>query len=195
MYAAALFGHAGALTPIVVDRQAMIDTVLLGFREAVGQPIPLSSPASRHPAAQPTSKARPPPRPATRRPRLQYRRRRSAPVRIAQVFTEQAIFRLQHQRRRRGRQLLGRYRLKQPFLTSAWSMRPPGKRGRYTRRVEEPTERPTTCVLLGFTTVEADDFLLPPAVAPPCRERRSPMFIHQVLAMPRALGSRVQNFN
>ena len=121
---------------LVVDRQAMIDTVLLGFGEAgADNPVPLSSPASY--VAQP-------PQPDVEKAKellaaaghadglkLDLYTAEGVPgmVRMAQVFAEQAKpagFNINVIVTPADSYWDDTW-LKQPFLTSAWSMRPPGE--------------------------------------------------------------------
>jgi peptide/nickel transport system substrate-binding protein len=203
---------------LVVDRQAMIDTVLLGFGEpGADNPVPLGSPASY--LAQP-------PQPDLEQAKallaeaghegglkLDLYTAEGVPgmVRMAQVFAEQA--------KPAGIDInvivtpADSYWddtwLKQPLLTSAWSMRPPGEglAVAYTQDAkwkETRWERPDYDELLleANTTVDTDERNeLYQEVGRMLAEEGGvivPMFVHQVLAMREGCSGyqpHAQNFN
>jgi peptide/nickel transport system substrate-binding protein len=203
---------------LVVDRQAMIDTVLLGFGEAgADNPVPLSSPASY--VAQP-------PQPDIEKAKellaaaghanglkLDLYTAEGVPgmVRMAQVFAEQAKpagFNINVIVTPADSYWDDTW-LKQPFLTSAWSMRPPGEglAVAYTQDAkwkETHWERPDYDALLlkANTTVDPNERnQLYQQVGRILAEEGGviiPMFVHQVLAMRQGCSGyepRAQNFN
>jgi peptide/nickel transport system substrate-binding protein len=188
---------------LVVDRQAMIDTVLLGFGEpGADNPVPLGAPASYVPD--------PPQRDIEKAKELlaeaghgegltlDLYTAEGVPgmVRMAQVFAEQA--------KPAGFDInvivtpadsfWDDTWLKQPFLTSAWSMRPPGEglAVAYTQDAkwkETHWERPDYDALLleANTTVDPEERnRLYQELGRMLAEEGGvivPMFVHQVLAM------------
>jgi peptide/nickel transport system substrate-binding protein len=203
---------------LVVDRQAMIDTVLLGFGEpGADNPVPLGAPASYVPD---------PPQPDIERAKellaeagheeglkLDLYTAEGVPgmVRMAQVFAEQA--------KPAGFDInvivtpADSYWddtwLKQPLLTSAWSMRPPGEglAVAYTQDAkwkETHWERPEYDALLleANTTVDPEERnRLYQDLGRMLAEEGGviiPMFVHQVLAIRKGCSGyepRAQNFN
>jgi peptide/nickel transport system substrate-binding protein len=202
----------------VVDRQAMIDTVLLGFGEqGADNPVPLASPASFVKEA---------PKPDIEGAKkllaeaghadglkLDLYTAEGVPgmVRMAQVFAEMA--------KPAGFDInvivtpaesyWDDVWLKKPFLTSAWSMRPPGEglAVAYTQSAkwkETHWERPDFDALLlkANTTVdEAERIKLHQEVGKLLTDEGGviiPMFVHQVLALRKGCTGytpRAQNFN
>ena len=203
---------------LVVDRQAMIDTVLLGFGEAgADNPVPLPSPASYVSEApkQDIEKAKKLLAEAGHPNglKLDLYTAEGVPgmVRMAQVFAEMA--------KPAGFEInvivtpADSYWddtwLKQPFLTSAWSMRPPGEGlavayAQNAKWKETHWERPDYDALLlkANTTVDPAERnkLYKQAGELLAKEGGViiPMFVHQVLAMRakcEGYEPRAQNFN
>lgn len=203
---------------LVVDRQAMVDTVLLGFGEAAADnPVPVGNPASytKEAPKQDIEKAKALLAEAGYKDGLKFDlyTAEGVPgmVRMAQVYAEMA--------KAAGidinvvvtpaESFWDDVWLKKPIVTSAWSMRPPGEglAVAYTQSAkwkETHWERPDydAMLLKANTTVDAD-------------ERRKvfqqigellakegglilPMFVHQVLALRKGCEGYVplaQNFN
>lgn len=202
----------------VVDRQAMIDTVLLGFGEpGADNPVPLGSPASyvKEPPKRDVEKAKRLLAEAGHPDGLKFDlyTAEGVPgmVRMAQVFAEQA--------KEAGIDInvivtpADSYWddtwLKQPILTSAWSMRPPGEglAVAYTQNAkwkETHWERPDYDALLlkANTTVDAEERIKLYQEAGRILAEEGgviiPMFVHQVLALRKGCSGyepRAQNFN
>jgi peptide/nickel transport system substrate-binding protein len=203
---------------MVVDRQAMIDTVLLGFGEpGADSPVPLASPASytKEAPKQDIEGAKKLLAEAGHPNglKLDLYTAEGVPgmVRMAQVFAEMA--------KPAGFEInvivtpaesyWDDVWLKKPFLTSAWSMRPPGEglAVAYTQSAkwkETHWERPDYDALLlkANTTVdEAERIKLHQQVGKMLAEEGGviiPMFVHQVLALRKGCSGytpRAQNFN
>ncbi|MCI0429759.1 MAG: ABC transporter substrate-binding protein [Rhodospirillales bacterium] len=203
---------------LVVDRQAMLDTVLLGFGEvAADNPVPLPSPASyvKEAPKQDIEKAKQLLAEAGHANGLKFDlyTGEGVPgmVRMAQVFAEMA--------KPAGFDInvivtpADSYWddtwLKQPILTSAWSMRPPGEglAVAYTQTAkwkETHWERPDYDALLlkANTTVDTEERLKLYKQAGELLAKEGgliiPMFVHQVLAMRAGCEGyvpRAQNFN
>ena len=203
---------------LVVDRQAMIDTVLLGFGEpGADNPVPLPAPASYVSEApkQDIEKAKKLLAEAGHPNglKLDLYTAEGVPgmVRMAQVFAEMA--------KPAGFDInvivtpADSYWddtwLKQPFLTSAWSMRPPGEGlavayAQNAKWKETHWERPDYDALLlkANTTVDPAERnkLYKQAGEMLAKEGGViiPMFVHQVLAMRakcEGYEPRAQNFN
>jgi peptide/nickel transport system substrate-binding protein len=203
---------------LAVDRQAMIDTVLLGFGEpGADNPVPLGTPASFTEAA--------PTRDIDRAKQLlaeaghpdglkiDLYTAEGVPgmVRMAQVFAEQA--------KEAGFEInvivtpADSYWddtwLKQPFLTSAWSMRPPAEGMAYpymsTSDVNEThwqrADFDEVLQKANVTIDEAERVKLYQDAQRMLAEEGGviiPMFVHQVLAMRAACSGyepHAQNFN
>ena len=203
---------------MVVDRQAMIDTVLLGFGEpGADNPVPLPSPASftKEAPKQDIEGAKKLLAEAGHANglKLDLYTAEGVPgmVRMAQVFAEMA--------KPAGFDInvivtpaesyWDDVWLKKPFLTSAWSMRPPGEglAVAYTQSAkwkETHWERPDYDALLlkANTTVdEAERLKLHQQVGKLLTDEGGaiiPMFVHQVLALRKGCTGytpRAQNFN
>ncbi len=203
---------------LVVDRQAMIDTVLLGFGEAgADNPVPLPSPASYVSEApkQDIERAKKllaeAGHPHGLKDDLYTAEGVPGMVRMAQVYAEMA--------KPAGFDInvivtpADSYWddtwLKQPFLTSAWSMRPPGEglAVAYTQNAkwkETHWERPDYDALLlkANTTVDAAErnklFQETGKMLATEGGLVLPMFVHQVLALRTGCEGytpRAQNFN
>ena len=203
---------------MVVDRQAMIDTVLLGFGEpGADSPVPLASPASytKEAPKQDIEGAKKLLAEAGHPNglKLDLYTAEGVPgmVRMAQVFAEMA--------KPAGFEInvivtpaesyWDDVWLKKPLLTSAWSMRPPGEglAVAYTQSAkwkETHWERPDYDALLlkANTTVdEAERIKLHQQVGKMLAEEGGviiPMFVHQVLALRKGCSGytpRAQNFN
>jgi peptide/nickel transport system substrate-binding protein len=203
---------------LVVDRQAMIDTVLLGFGQpGADNPVPLGSPASftKQAPARDVEKAKALLAEAGHGDGLKVDlyTAEGVPgmVRMAQVFAEQA--------KPAGFDInvivtpadsyWDATWLQQPFLTSAWSMRPPGEglAVAYTKDAkwkETRWERPEYDELLlkANTTVDTEERnRLYQEVGRMLAEEGGviiPMFVHQVLAIRKGCSGyepRAQNFN
>jgi peptide/nickel transport system substrate-binding protein len=202
----------------VVDRQAMIDTVLLGFGEAgADNPVPLKSPASftQDAPKQDIEMAKKLLAEAGHPDGLKFDlyTAEGVPgmVRMAQVFAEMA--------KPAGfdinvivtpaESFWDDVWLKKPMVTSAWSMRPPGEglAVAYTQSAkwkETHWERPDydTMLLKGNTTVDQVERLkLHQQVGKLLADEGGviiPMFVHQVLALRKGCTGytpRAQNFN
>ena len=203
---------------LVVDRKAMVDTVLLGFGEVgADNPVPLSSPASyvKEAPKQDIAKAKQLLAEAGHPNGLKFDlyTAEGVPgmVRMAQVFAEMA--------KPAGFDInvivtpADSYWddtwLKKPILTSAWSMRPPGEglAVAYTQKAkwkETHWERPDYDALLLKANTTVD-----PAARNKLYQQAGemlatqgglilPMFVHQVLAMRancEGYVPRAQNFN
>jgi peptide/nickel transport system substrate-binding protein len=203
---------------LVVDRQAMIDTVLLGFGEpGADNPVPVGNPNSyvKEAPKQDIEKAKALLAEAGYKDGLKFDlyTAEGVPgmVRMAQVYAEQA--------KAAGidinvivtpaESFWDDVWLKQPAVTSAWSMRPPGEglAVAYTQSAkwkETHWERPDYDALLLKANTTVDD-----------AERQKlfqqtgellakegglvlPMFVHQVLALRKGCEGytpRAQNFN
>jgi len=203
---------------LVVDRQAMLDTVLLGFGEVgADNPVPLSSAASYVTEApkQDIEKAKQLLAEAGHPNGLKFDlyTAEGVPgmVRMAQVFAEMA--------KPAGFEInvivtpadsfWDDTWLKQPILTSAWSMRPPGEglAVAYSQKAkwkETHWERPDYDALLlkANTTVDAEERnkLYKQAGELLAKEGGLilPMFVHQVIAIRASCEGYVprgQNFN
>ena len=203
---------------LVVDRQAMVDTVLLGFGQvAADNPVPLSSPASftKEAPKQDLEKAKALLAEAGYPDGLKFDlyTAEGVPgmVRMAQVYAEMA--------RGAGMDInvvvtpaesfWDDVWLKKPLVTSAWSMRPPGEglAVAYTQDAkwkETHWERPDYDALLlkANTTVDEEERnkLYQDAGKLLATEGGLilPMFVHQVLALRAACDGytpRAQNFN
>ncbi len=202
----------------VVDRQAMIDTVLLGFGEAgADNPVPLKSPASftKEAPKQDIELAKKLLAEAGHPDGLKFDlyTAEGVPgmVRMAQVFAEMA--------KPAGFDInvvvtpaesyWDNVWLKKPVVNSAWSMRPPGEglAVAYTQSAkwkETHWERPDYDALLlkANTTVdEAERIKLHQQVGKLLADEGGviiPMFVHQVLALRKGCTGytpRAQNFN
>jgi len=202
----------------VVDRQAMIDTVLLGFGEAgADNPVPLKSPASftKDAPKQDIELAKKLLAEAGHPDGLKFDlyTAEGVPgmVRMAQAFAEMA--------KPAGfdinvvvtpaESFWDNVWLKKPMVTSAWSMRPPGEglAVAYTQNAkwkETHWERPDYDALLlkANTTVDqAERIKLHQKVGKLLAEEGGviiPMFVHQVLALRKGCTGytpRAQNFN
>jgi peptide/nickel transport system substrate-binding protein len=203
---------------LVVDRKAMLDTVLLGFGEVgADNPVPLSSPASfvKEAPKQDIAKAKQLLAEAGHPNGLKFDlyTAEGVPgmVRMAQVFAEMA--------KPAGFDInvivtpADSYWddtwLKKPILTSAWSMRPPGEglAVAYSHKAkwkETHWERPDYDALLLKANTTVD-----PAARNKLYQQAGemlatqgglilPMFVHQVLAMRancEGYVPRAQNFN
>ena len=202
----------------VVDRQAMIDTVLLGFGEqGADNPVPLTSPASftKEAPKQDIEGAKKLLAEAGHPDglKLDFYTAEGVPgmVRMAQVFAEMA--------KPAGFDInvivtpaesyWDDVWLKKPFLTSAWSMRPPGEglAVAYTQSAkwkETHWERPDYDALLlkaNTTVYEAERLKHHQEVGKLLTDEGGviiPMFVHQVLALRKGCTGytpRAQNFN
>lgn len=202
----------------VVDRQAMIDTVLLGYGEpGADNPVPLVNPASyvKEAPKQDLAKAKQLLAEAGHPDGLKFDlyTAEGVPgmVRMAQVFAEQA--------KGAGFDInvivtpadsyWDDVWLKRPILTSAWSMRPPGEglAVAYTQDAKWPEthwKRPDYDALLlkASTTVDEGKRLdLYKQAGKMLSEEGGvivPMFVHQVLALRKGCSGytpRAQNFN
>jgi peptide/nickel transport system substrate-binding protein len=202
----------------VIDRQAMIDTVLLGFGESgADNPVPLTSPASfvKEAPKQDIEGAKKLLAEAGHADGLKVDlyTAEGVPgmVRMAQVFAEMA--------KPAGFDInvvvtpaesyWDDVWLKKPLLTSAWSMRPPGEglAVAYTQSAkwkETHWERPDYDALLlkANTTVDqAERIKLHQQVGKLLADEGGviiPMFVHQVLALRKGCTGytpRAQNFN
>jgi peptide/nickel transport system substrate-binding protein len=203
---------------MVVDRQAMIDTVLLGFGEpGADSPVPLTSPASytKEAPKQDIEAAKKllaeAGHPNGLKVDLYTAEGVPGMVRMAQVFAEMA--------KPAGfdinvvvtpaESFWDDVWLKKPLVTSAWSMRPPGEglAVAYTQNAkwkETHWERPDYDALLlkANTTVdEAERMKLHQEVGKLLADEGGaiiPMFVHQVLALRKGCTGytpRAQNFN
>jgi peptide/nickel transport system substrate-binding protein len=201
-----------------VDRQAMIDTVLLGFGEAgADNPVPLKSPASytKEAPKQDIELAKKllaeAGHPDGLKIDLYTAEGVPGMVRMAQAFAEMA--------KPAGfdinvvvtpaESFWDNVWLKKPMVTSAWSMRPPGEglAVAYTQSAkwkETHWERPDYDALLlkANTTVdEAERIKVHQAVGKLLADEGGviiPMFVHQVLALRKGCTGytpRAQNFN
>ena len=202
----------------VVDRQAMVDTVLLGFGEAgADSPVPVGSPASytKEAPKQDIELAKKLLAEAGHKDGLKFDlyTAEGVPgmVRMAQVFAEMA--------KPAGfdinvivtpaESFWDDVWLKKPILTSAWSMRPPGEglAVAYTQSAkwkETHWERPDYDALLlkANTTVDAAErnklFQQTGELLAKEGGLILPMFVHQVLALRKGCEGytpRAQNFN
>ncbi|QIE54618.1 ABC transporter substrate-binding protein [Pikeienuella piscinae] len=203
---------------LVVDRQAMIDTVLLGFGEpGADNPVPLGSPASftTEAPAQDIERAKALLAEAGHPDGLKFDlyTAEGVPgmVRMAQVYAEMA--------RPAGidvnvvvtpaESFWDDVWLKKPIVTSAWSMRPPGQ-GLAVAYVQSAKwkethwERPDYDALLqaANTTVDRDERMRTYQKAGEMLAAEGglilPMFVHQVLALRTGCSGYVplaQNFN
>lgn len=203
---------------LVVDRQAMIDTVLLGYGEAgADNPVPLTNPASYVTEApkQDIEKAKQLLAEAGHPDGLAFDlyTAEGVPgmVRMAQVYAEMA--------KPAGFDInvvvtpadsfWDDVWLKRPIVTSAWSMRPPGEglAVAYTKDAKWPEthwNRPDYDALLlkASTTVDETERLeLYKETGKMLAEEGGlilPMFVHQVLALRKGCSGytpRAQNFN
>ncbi|MBL8582937.1 MAG: ABC transporter substrate-binding protein [Rhizobiaceae bacterium] len=203
---------------LVVDRQAMIDTVLLGFGEqAADNPVPLTNAASytKEAPKQDIEKAKALLAEAGYADGLKFDlyTAEGVPgmVRMAQVYAEMA--------KAAGidinvvvtpaESFWDDVWLKKPIVTSAWSMRPPGEglAVAYTQNAkwkETHWERPDYDALLlkANTTVDAAERTKLYQQAGELLAKEGglilPMFVHQVLALRAACDGytpRAQNFN
>lgn len=202
----------------VVDRQAMIDTVLLGFGEpGADNPVPLKSPASYTTEApkQDIDSAKKllaeAGHPDGLKIDLYTGEGVPGMVRMAQVFAEQA--------KPAGfdinvvvtpaESFWDNVWLKKPMVTSAWSMRPPGEglAVAYTQNAkwkETHWERPDYDALLlkaNTTADQAERIKLHQQVGKMLADEGGvivPMFVHQVLALRKSCSGYTpfaQNFN
>jgi peptide/nickel transport system substrate-binding protein len=202
----------------VVDRQAMVDTVLLGFGEAgADSPVPVGSPASytKEAPKQDIELAKKLLAEAGHKDglKIDLYTAEGVPgmVRMAQVFAEMA--------KPAGfdinvivtpaESFWDDVWLKKPILTSAWSMRPPGEglAVAYTQSAkwkETHWERPDYDALLlkANTTVDAAErnklFQQTGEMLAKEGGLILPMFVHQVLALRKGCEGytpRAQNFN
>lgn len=203
---------------LVVDRQAMVDTVLLGFGEAAADnPVPVGNPASHTKEApkQDIEKAKALLAEAGYKDGLKFDlyTAEGVPgmVRMAQVYAEMA--------KAAGidinvvvtpaESFWDDVWLKKPIVTSAWSMRPPGEglAVAYTQSAkwkETHWERPDydAMLLKANTTVDADErrkvFQQTGELLAKEGGLILPMFVHQVLALRKGCEGYVplaQNFN
>ena len=202
----------------VVDRQAMVDTVLLGFGEpGADSPVPLPSPAAHVKEApkQDIERAKQLLAEAGHPDGLSFDlyTAEGVPgmVRMAQVFAEMAKpagFNI-NVIVTPAESFWDEVWLKKPILTSAWSMRPPGEglAVAYTQDAKWPEThwvRPDYDALLlkANTTVDTDERnkLYQEAGRMLAEEGGViiPMFVHQVLALRKGCSGyepRAQNFN
>jgi peptide/nickel transport system substrate-binding protein len=203
---------------LVVDRQAMLDTVLLGFGEVgADSPVPLSAPASytKEAPKRDVAKAKELLAEAGYKDGLKFDlyTAEGVPgmVRMAQVYAEMA--------KDAGIDInvivtpadsyWDNTWLKQPILTGAWSMRPPGEglAIAYTQDAKWPEthwKRPDYDALLlkANTTVDpAERNKLYQDAGKMLADEGGlilPMFVHQVLALRKGCTGytpRAQNFN
>jgi peptide/nickel transport system substrate-binding protein len=203
---------------LVVDRQAMVDTVLLGFGQAgADSPVPVGNPASYRPDApkQDIEKAKALLAEAGYKDGLKFDlyTAEGVPgmVRMAQVYAEMA--------KAAGidinvvvtpaESFWDDVWLKKPIVTSAWSMRPPGEglAVAYTQTAkwkETHWERPDydAMLLKANTTVDPDErrklFQQTGELLAKEGGLILPMFVHQVLALRKGCEGyvpRAQNFN
>ncbi|MEA2782785.1 MAG: peptide/nickel transport system substrate-binding protein [Rhodospirillaceae bacterium] len=203
---------------LAVDRQAMVDTVLLGYGEAgADNPVPTGSPASfvKEAPKQDIAKAKQLLAEAGHPDGLKFDMYTAegvpGMVRMAQVFAEMA--------KPAGfdinvivtpaESFWDEVWLKKPILTSAWSMRPPGEglAVAYTQNAKWPEthwKRPDYDALLlkANTTVDSAERtkLYQQAGEQLAKEGGVilPMFVHQVLALRKGCSGytpRAQNFN
>jgi peptide/nickel transport system substrate-binding protein len=203
---------------MVVDRQAMLDTVLLGFGETgADSPVPLPSPAAHVPEApaQDIEGAKQLLAEAGHPDGLSFDlfTAEGVPgmVRMAQVFAEMAKpagFNI-NVVVTPAESYWDDVWLKKPILTSAWSMRPPGEglAVAYTQDAKWPEthwNRPEYDALLlqANTTVDtAERNALYQEAGRMLAEEGGviiPMFVHQVLALRKGCSGyepRAQNFN
>ena len=203
---------------LVVDRQAMVDTVLLGFGQpGADNPVPISNPASftKEAPKQDIEKAKQLLAEAGYKDGLKFDlyTAEGVPgmVRMAQVFAEMA--------KPAGFDInvvvtpaesyWDDVWLKKPIVTSAWSMRPPGEglAVAYTQNAkwkETRWERPDYDALLQQANTTVDEAernkLFQQAGQLLATEGGLilPMFVHQVLALRKGCEGyepRAQNFN
>jgi peptide/nickel transport system substrate-binding protein len=203
---------------LAVDRQAMVDTVLLGYGETgADNPVPTGSPASfvKEAPKQDIAKAKQLLAEAGHPDGLKFDMYTAegvpGMVRMAQVFAEMA--------KPAGFDInvivtpadsfWDEVWLKKPILTSAWSMRPPGEglAVAYTRNAKWPEthwKRPDYDALLlkANTTVDpAERTKLYQQAGEQLANEGGvilPMFVHQVLALRKGCTGytpRAQNFN
>ncbi len=203
---------------LVVDRQAMVDTVLLGFGEAAADnPVPVGNPASytKEAPKQDIEKAKALLAEAGYKDGLKFDlyTAEGVPgmVRMAQVYAEMA--------KPAGidinvvvtpaESFWDDVWLKKPIVTSAWSMRPPGEglAVAYTQSAkwkETHWERPDydAMLLKANTTVDPDErrkaFQQTGELLAKEGGLILPMFVHQVLALRKGCEGyvpRAQNFN
>ncbi len=203
---------------LVVDRQAMVDTVLLGFGETgADNPVPVGNPSSyiKEAPKQDIEKAKALLAEAGYKDGLKFDlyTAEGVPgmVRMAQVYAEMA----------KGagidinvvvtpaESFWDDVWLKKPIVTSAWSMRPPGEglAVAYTQSAkwkETHWERPDydAMLLKANTTVDAEErrkaFQQTGELLAKEGGLILPMFVHQVLALRKGCEGyvpRAQNFN
>jgi peptide/nickel transport system substrate-binding protein len=203
---------------LVIDRQAMLDTVLLGFGEpGADSPVPLTNPAAHvsEPPKQDIERAKQLLAEAGHPDGLSFDlyTAEGVPgmVRMAQVFAEMAKpagFNM-NVIVTPAESYWDEVWLKKPILTSAWSMRPPGEglAVAYTQDAKWPEThwvRPEYDALLlkANTTVDPQERnkLYQQASKMLAEEGGViiPMFVHQVLALRKGCSGyepRAQNFN
>ena len=198
----------------VVDRQAMVDTVLLGYGEAgADSPVPVGNPASYTTTAPKQAKQLLADAGYPNGLKFDLYTAEGVPgmVRMAQVFAEQA--------KAAGFDInvivtpaesyWDNVWLQKPILTSAWSMRPPGEglAVAYVETAKWPEthwKRPDYDALLLKANTTVD-----PAARTKLYQQTGellakegglilPMFVHQVLALRKGCSGyvpRAQNFN